>query len=392
MPFALSTQGQGSTAYIAAPSWSFNPNTNSGYNWVEIDFILHSADINNGIGYILGASSSTSFSVSVDTTNTLRFVSGSTNRIIGAAGAFVYGQRYVLRVEYNDTGVAGTAFTRMYLDGVQVGSDWTGATHNNIINQIGRYSTTRHSPITVYSIAFGSDNSAAVTYVDSWNDTTATGSGTGWTSTGGTRDLTITNATGSADSWWVSYGGAINQLSATLSSASSLSAGLTAVNRMAVSLQSISALNANLTVGTPVTNLAATLSSASALAATLTVANRMSASLASSSAVSATLTAKHKLSASLQSVSSISASLTLTSGSVVFPIDVAGIPDGTYPVALFNHETGDFVSRTNVTFVSGSAEVASVLPVGTEFSGYVIETGATPTVGAVVYGQVAYAS
>lgn len=211
MDFALSTLAQGVTAHIVlSQAWSFNPNTSTGLNWVEIDFILHSPDVNNGIGYILGSSSSSTFSISVDTNNALRFVSGSSNRIVSANGFFVYGQRYFLRCLYNDTGVSATSWTRLVLDGVQVGSDWTGSTQNNSINQVGKYSTTRHSEITLFSLVFGSDNNAA-TYDDGWDKTTATGIGSDQLSTGGTRNLNITNTTGAPNSWWFGYGGGTSQ-------------------------------------------------------------------------------------------------------------------------------------------------------------------------------------
>lgn len=379
--YVLSTKNQGSSCYLQ----TLTTTGNTGAAWVLGGrFIVHDLSVN---AQLLGALSNTQTSLRVLTDGTLVMRSSASNRIWTAPGAVQVDVPFDWEIRNN---VATGEWELYFNDMVTPVGTYARGSSIWSINQLGAFNTTVCSPITVER--FYVDNATDVDGRYEWDFTSGTGTGVYHYSKDGSRVLQVINAAGEPDSWWINYGGAINQLSATLSSASSLSAGLTAVNRMAVSLQSISALNANLTVGTPVTNLAATLSSASALAATLTVANRMSASLASSSAVSATLTAKHKLSASLQSVSSISASLTLTSGSVVFPIDVAGIPDGTYPVALFNHETGDFVSRTNVTFVSGSAEVASALPVGTEFSGYVIETGVTPTVGAVVYGQVAYAS
>ncbi|MDZ7868838.1 MAG: hypothetical protein U5L02_06470 [Rheinheimera sp.] len=207
MPNAMTTVGQGGTSFIQIPTWAMNPNPNAGLTFIEIDFILHAPDVGNGIGYILGHSASSTFSISVSTTNALRYVSGSIERILSAGNLFIYGQRCTLRTEYNDTGVGATAWTRMLLNGNPVGPDWVGATQSNSINQAGRYSKSRHSPITIYGLKFGSSNPAAIGYEASWGPEGASGSGVNWADDSATRNLTITNATGAADSWWFFYPG-----------------------------------------------------------------------------------------------------------------------------------------------------------------------------------------
>jgi hypothetical protein len=248
MDYALSTLGQGGTAHILMPTWGFNPTASSGLNFIEIDFVLHAADVNNGIGYIFGSGSSTQFSVSVDTAGALRFVTGSTPRIFSAAGFFVYGQRYLVRIEYNDTGSAATSWARMYANGVQVGADFVGLLTGVTINQIGRYSTTRHSEITVYSVATGG---GAGSYDDSWNATTAgdPATGTTWNSTTGTRLLTITNQTGATDSWWFGYG-AITPVQVTIA------AGMPVPIASASTSTAAPALQATIAAGLPVPAIA----------------------------------------------------------------------------------------------------------------------------------------
>ena len=117
----------------------------------------------------------------------------------------------------------------------------------------------------------------------------------------------------------------------------------------------------------------------------------LSASLSSANTLSASLRVRHLLSASLSSGSTLSASLTVASGGRIFAIDVTGIPDGNYPVAIFNHTTGDFITRQTLAFAGGQAQYATTLTLGTDFSGYVISAGGSPANGAVIYGQVSNA-
>lgn len=300
MPYALSTQGQGATAYAALPLWAINPNTQTGVNWIEIDFILHEP-ADNGIGYIFGASNSTIFSVSVDAANKLRLVLSSAV-IIEPVGTFVYGQRYTIRLEYNDTGSASTAWTRLYLNGAQIGSDYTGATSNIQINQIARYSTTRHSPITIFSLKTGSSTPGAVGYVDEWNDSTALGTGTTWPSVASTRNITITNATGAADSWWINYGGSYTELASNFYCVSNATAELSAGIQLGSLLEAESSITAAIEAAAQLTS---TLYSVSAASGILSTEVRLAAQLVGNSTVSAQLLVPTSL------VANINASATL---------------------------------------------------------------------------------
>jgi hypothetical protein len=69
-------------------------------------------------------------------------------------------------------------------------------------------------------------------------------------------------------------------------------------------------------------------------------------------------------------------------------ISVSGLPNGSYQTALFNHDTGAFLSRTPLSYVDGQNTFTTSLAIGTPISGYVIDNVSTPVDGAVIYGVV----
>ena len=199
MSYALTTQGQGD-AYFSLTNWNFNQVAGTaGVAKINIDFSIENFR-GSAFAILLGASNSTISYLRVNSDGSLELRSSGT-RIISAAGAIQLGQRYTVRLEY----LKSTTTTTMYIDDIQVSGEWV-ATNNLGFNQINRISTTTTNrvDITVYALFMDGD-AIYDTYADRWDDTTATGSGTTWTSTGGTRSITIVNATGATDSWWQFY-------------------------------------------------------------------------------------------------------------------------------------------------------------------------------------------
>lgn len=200
MDYALSTVGQGATCYISFPNWAFNANINTaGISFIEVEMTFHDYR-GTAFGYVLGSSGSTQNALRVDTaTGQLQYRTQATNRITSATSAIVLGQKHIFRLEYNKA----TTTTTMFLDGVEVGAPFVAA--NNIgWGQIGRFFTSAgtYADLTVFRVSAGGN---FATYTDTWDATTAGTSPTGvnWLSTSGTRNLTITNATGATNSWWL---------------------------------------------------------------------------------------------------------------------------------------------------------------------------------------------
>lgn len=201
MPNALSTQGQGATSYITMPAWGFNANAGTnGVSKIEIEFKIISFR-GAAFAYLLASSGSTQNALRIDpATMRLQYRAGATNRIETGDNAIQLGQIYKARLEYNKA----TTRTTLYLNDVYVGE--YVASNTLQFNQINRFSTTANTYVDMllYSLSTASAANYS-TYIDSWPPETAPNTGTSWTSSGGTRNLTVTSFTGATDSWWVFY-------------------------------------------------------------------------------------------------------------------------------------------------------------------------------------------
>ena len=212
MDYALSTQGQGSSAHITFPN--FQPNgssANGGTSFFEAEYELFEMAA-NGIGYVCGSTATAVNGFSLTAAFAPRFGSGGAVRITGADGVGALNRRDKFRIEYDDTGSGTTAQFRLYHRAGPSGSlnpigSWTGsiAQAQTLINCFGR-STTNYNAIKIYNAACGSTGSAS-NYAADWTSATATGSGTTWQDALAANPLTIVGATGAADSWWVFYSG-----------------------------------------------------------------------------------------------------------------------------------------------------------------------------------------
>jgi hypothetical protein len=189
----MSTVGQGSTSYFALPTWTGNGATEvTGGYYVRIKFKVDSLAT---VNHLVGGST-----LRTTTTGALIYRNNTSDLITSSAGSIVAGQIHeaVIRRLYTPT-----AAIQLELDGVIINTTtnitlgWLGT-----LNQLGRFSTTARSDITVYE--FEVFNGAA-SYSAIWDQTGATGTGTTWADDTATRNLTITNATGAADSWWIFY-------------------------------------------------------------------------------------------------------------------------------------------------------------------------------------------
>lgn len=200
MPFAISTAGQGSTSYIALPNWSAASATEgTGGYYLRVKFSVASLA---AINHLIGSTASSAGSVRTLTDGSVRYRNNSADLITSSAGLVIVDQIHELILRRVYTPTSGI---EILLDGASVGLTTTttlGFLTN--VNQLGRFSTTNRSDITVYE--FEVFNGAA-SYQAVWDETGASGSGVNWADDSATRNLTITNATGAADSWWIYYGG-----------------------------------------------------------------------------------------------------------------------------------------------------------------------------------------
>ena len=73
-------------------------------------------------------------------------------------------------------------------------------------------------------------------------------------------------------------------------------------------------------------------------------------------------------------------------------INVVGIPNGSYKTSLFNHATGELLTRSDMTYVNGRSVYETGLPLGVKISGYVIDNLDPATNGSVIYCEVTNAA
>jgi len=198
MPNAMTTVGQGSTSFIAVPTWNATGATEAtGGYYLRLKFSVASLA---AVNHLIGASSSTAGSLRVTTTGALLYRNATADLITSAAGVIAINTIYevILRRLYTPT-----AAIELLLNGVSVNTTttitlgWLAA-----VNQLGRFSTSARSDITVYEFEL---YNGASSYSAVWDETGASGSGVNWADDTATRNLTMTNATGAANSWWLFY-------------------------------------------------------------------------------------------------------------------------------------------------------------------------------------------
>lgn len=204
MEYALSTEGQGGAVYLTIPSVSINPGATQGISGFEFD-VEPIAASSAGFVNLFGTSSTnvTAFRIEA-ATGSLQWRYSSTVLLASAPGSVVMGVRQKLGAEWDEA----SASLWLTINQIRVAGPFVVSSQlqtNIAWNQIGRVGTSSPSPqaFKLYGLrVYG----AGPTYTDTWNGSTTTGTGTSWTSTSGTRSLTITGATGAADSWWIPQG------------------------------------------------------------------------------------------------------------------------------------------------------------------------------------------
>lgn len=201
--YAMTTVGQGGTAYLAFPVFNVNQNANTfGVAKIRIEFKLDSFQ-GKAFAAILGNSGSSQTYIRVNqATMALEWMFGNVLRIESPSNAITLGTRHVIEYTFDKA----TTVTTITLDGIQLPSFAGGATAG--YSQIGRFHTvsTMTPELTLYALSI--DGATYLSYLDAWDGTSERGVATGvdWTSLAGNRLLTITEATGAADSWWVEDG------------------------------------------------------------------------------------------------------------------------------------------------------------------------------------------
>ncbi|MBV2128153.1 fibronectin type III domain-containing protein [Arsukibacterium indicum] len=71
-----------------------------------------------------------------------------------------------------------------------------------------------------------------------------------------------------------------------------------------------------------------------------------------------------------------------TPAATYLPLNISGLPDGTYAVNLCARTTGVQIAQADISFVGGQAQYEIDMPVGTEIAGYIV----APPDGAAIYG------
>lgn len=256
MAFALSSVGQGATAWISFSSLTINNGSDVGRTWVEWG-IAH-----DGVGqpsdkdvYLLGHNSNDVALIFNTNTGLFRFWRSAGVEYVGSVPVvWPASTPAFIRMEYDDVATGTDALARVYFNGQLVLSfTFTGGT-TPVAAGIGirQY---RYSPITLYRFVVGSDQNITGTtsgsplanFSEGWDETTAQGTGSVWPSnaSGTNKNLTLQNFTGLPDSWWVSYTGAAEPTSGYIFTTKDQGVGA----YLALKPQWVRALSANWTVG-----------------------------------------------------------------------------------------------------------------------------------------------
>lgn len=187
--FALSTLNQG-LGYLAFTSVT----QTSGVAWIVGGvFEVHDLSVNQ---QLMGASNSTQNALRVYPDGSIAMRSSAVDRIRSAPGKIQVDVPFHWEVRNN----VATGHWELYIDDmdVPVGTFARGSTAWGM-NQLGRFSTTAVTPLTVYNFYFAGE----INYTERWDATTAIGSGTVWDGVNNSRTLTLLGATGAEDSWWI---------------------------------------------------------------------------------------------------------------------------------------------------------------------------------------------
>lgn len=213
MAFALSSIGQGNSAWISFSSLTINAGSGVGLTWVEWE-IAH-----DGVGsgsdkdvYLLGHNSNDTGLFYNTTTGLFRYWRSVGNEYVSAVPVtWPALTRGFIRLEYDDVTTGTDSVARVYFNGLLVLTiPITGGTFPTATGiGIRQY---RYSPVILYRFTVGSNQNstspaALATFAEGWDETNAPGTGNVWPSniTGTNKNLTLQNFTGIADSWWLHY-------------------------------------------------------------------------------------------------------------------------------------------------------------------------------------------
>ena len=191
MPYALSTTGQGSTAYVQS-SATFGGDSTVAFEFggrFEVDSLA-------AVTQLFGSSTTSVRRLQVETNGRLTLFSTSA-RIQSPIGSIVAGVPFDFKVINN----LATGNWELYLnDMVTPVGTFARTTLSFTLNQLPRATIVNTNGFKIYNLW-----QTVGAFVDRFDDTTAPSTGTVWTSTGGTRTLTCVNFAGAPDSWWVFY-------------------------------------------------------------------------------------------------------------------------------------------------------------------------------------------
>lgn len=349
---------QGTTSEITFPTWVGAGNG----NWsVIVSFICTSF---SSTPRILGQlTSTTNRALVIGTTGFLSWVNVG---IAGAAGSIQLNTRYWVKLESVGT------IKNLYqsTDGVNytlVGTA-TYSAANMDWSKLGSASNVRSQVFDFYSIEFSGS-----TYTDAFDATTAPSTGTSWPSVGGTRNLTLSNFTGTADSWWVFYdagGGADTSLNASGQAVASGVAALTTAIMLAAAGAGVASGTASLSTSIRLQANGAAVASGTAQ---LTTQISLSASGAATASGAANLTAgSTSMSAAGQALpvgyANLTTSISLAASGVALPSGAANLTTGirlqasgqAVPAGFASLQTGNAeLSASGQAYPSGYADLTT---------------------------------
>ena len=198
MPNAMTTVGQGGAVFLTTPGCSINAGTNPDVSGIEYD-IKPIAGNAAGFFNIAGISGNNTTALRIEVaTGIVQWRYSGTVYLASAAGAASMNEQAKYGAEYDES------TTSLYLtkNGVRIAGPYVAAanslTTNIVWNQIGRVGTSSPSPQTfqLYGVrTYG----ANATYQTQWDDTGATGDGVNWADDTATRNITISDHTGTAN-------------------------------------------------------------------------------------------------------------------------------------------------------------------------------------------------
>ncbi len=206
MPNAMTTVAQGADAFITIPSFSINAGTNTDVSGIELDVEPLSGS-SAGFVNLLGTTATNVTALRINTaTQTLQWRYSSTVYLESAAGSAPLTERHKYGAEWDESTLS------LYLtkDGQRIAGPYVAPSAGSLItninwNQIGKVGATAPGGAMAFNLYGVRTYGGNCTYQAQWDETGALGTTTTWADDSATRNLTMTNATGAADSWWLYY-------------------------------------------------------------------------------------------------------------------------------------------------------------------------------------------